>query len=55
MYMVHAAGRPEVDIEGVLNPIHGQAQLYQYRAEGTTPWYGPQDDLGDDTGRGGRT
>ena len=53
--MEHAAVRPASDREGVILPLHEHVQLYQHGTELATPKYGPQDDLGGSTGRGGAT
>ena len=53
--MEHVEGRLEGDVVVGLNPLHGHVQLYQIKAEVTTPWYIPYDDLGGAVVRGSST
>ena len=53
--MEHVEGSPEGDVVVGLNSLHGHVQLYQIKAEVTTPWYIPYDDLGGAVVRGSST
>ena len=51
--MEHATGNLAGDGARILRPIDRQVQLYQRKAEGFKPSYGPYDDLGGATRGGG--